>query len=87
MRGDNQEVIAELFDRLHAQFGNHAPEIIKTMVSVLGGTRITFPDFEYLYRKERNHRIRIEFNGTNHEELSIKYRVSQKHVRRILARQ
>ena len=86
-RGENQEVISELFDRLHAEFGAFAPDIIKMLINVLGGTRLTFPDFDYLYRQERNRRIRNEFTGGNHEELAIRYRVSRKHVRRILVRE
>ena len=85
-RGENQEVIEELFGQLHAKFGEFAPEIIKTLVEVLGGARLTFPDFDFLYRQERNRRIRNEFTGCNHEELAIRYRVSKKHVRRILLR-
>ncbi len=86
-RRENQEVIADLFDRLHIEFGNLAPKIIEMMVISLGGSRVTFPDFDYLYRQERNRRVRVEFTGSNHEELAIKYRVKPRHVRRILNRE
>lgn len=86
-RGDNREVIAELFDRLHAEFGGMAPNIIKIMVMVLGKTRVTFPDVDYLYRQERNRRIRIEFKGANHEELAIKYKLKSRQIRRILLKE
>lgn len=85
-RGENQEIIEELFSQLHGEFGALAPRIINKMVSVLGGSRITFPDLKYLYRQERDRRIRIEFTGTNHEELAIKYGIKTRWVREILAR-
>lgn len=85
-RGDNQEIIEELFNQLHGEFGSLAPRIINKMVAVLGGSRITFPDLKYLYRQERDRRIRIEFTGVNYEELSLKYRIKTRWVREILAR-
>ncbi len=83
-RGENKEVIADLFDQLHTEFGKLAPQIIETMVICLGGSRVTFPDVEFLYRQERDHRIAIEFNGVNYDELAIKYRLSVRHVRNIV---
>jgi Mor family transcriptional regulator len=85
-RGDNQEIIEELFCRMHSEFGGMAPKIINVMVSVLGGTRITFPDLKYLYRQERDRRIRAEFKGDNHEELAIRYGLKVRWVREILLR-
>lgn len=86
-RGENQEIIEELFSQLHGEFGSLAPRIINRLVSVLGGSRITFPDLKYLYRQERDRRICIEFNGVNYEELAIKYGIKTRWVREILARQ
>jgi len=83
-RGENKEVIADLFDRLHTEFGKLAPQIIQVMVASLGGSRVTFPDVEFLYRQERDRRIENEFTGVNYDELAIKYRLSTRHVRDIL---
>ena len=85
-RGDNQDIIEELFTQLQGEFGSLAPRIINKMVEILGGSRITFPDLKYLYRQERDRRIRIEFDGTNHEELALKYGIKPRWVREILAR-
>ena len=85
-RGENTEIIEELFSQLHGEFGSLAPRIINRLVAVLGGTRITFPNLKYLYRQERDRRIRFEFNGTNHEELAIKYGIKTRWVREILTR-
>lgn len=83
-RQENSEVVAQLFDRLHSEFGRLAPQIIQVMVDTIGGYRLTFPDLNDLYRAERNRRIRAEFTGFNHEELAIKYRLRVRTVRRVL---
>jgi Mor family transcriptional regulator len=83
-RSDHTDVIAQLFERLHNEFGRLAPQIIQVMVEVVGGYRMTFPDFHDLYRAERNRRIRNEFNGGNHAELGIKYRLKPRQIRRIV---
>jgi len=83
-RHENGEVIRDLFDRLHREFGRLAPQIIQVMVESVGGVRLTFPDLQDIYRAERNRRIRAEFTGANHEELAIKYRLKVRRIRRIL---
>ncbi len=85
-RGENLTTIEDLFSQLHVEFGAMAPKIIKTLIMVLGRTRITFPDFEYLYRAERNRRIKAEFRGANHEDLAIRYGLKVRQIRRILNR-
>ncbi len=84
--GDNQELIEELFNQLHVEFGPQAQRIINLLISYLGGTRVTLPDLKYLYRQERDRRIHTEFTGCNHEELAIKYGITTRMVRNILAR-
>jgi Mor family transcriptional regulator len=81
---EHREVIRELFDRLREEFGHEAPRIIQILVEAVGGMQIRIPDLSYLYRQERNRRIRNEFNGRNHEELAIKYRLKIRWVRRII---
>ncbi len=85
-RHEHQEIIAQLFDRLHREFGRMAPQIIQVMVECVGGCRLTFPDLQDLYRAERNKRICHEFNGGNLEELALKYRLKPRQVRYILGR-
>lgn len=83
-RHENGEVIRDLFDRLHREFGRLAPQIIQVMVESVGGVRLTFPDLQDIYREERDRRIHAEFTGNNHEELAILYRLRIRQIRRIL---
>ncbi len=85
-RHEHQEIIAQLFDRLHREFGRMAPQIIQVMVECVGGCRLTFPDLQDIWRQERNRRIRLEFNGANVEELAILYRLTPRMVRYIVNR-
>ena len=84
-RSGNHDAVEELFGRLQREFGNMAPLIVTVMAETVGGLRITFPDLQDMYRAERNRRIRNEFTGINYEELSIKYRLKPRQVRRILS--
>jgi Mor family transcriptional regulator len=59
---------------------------MQMLFTFLGGLRMTIPDLEELYRRERNRRLRDEFHGANHEELALKYKISTQHVRNILKR-
>lgn len=83
-RTENTDAIEELFERLQREFGNLAPLIVEVMIQSIGGLRLTFPDLQDLYRRERNRRIMLEFTGFNHEELAIKYRLKARQVRRII---
>ena len=84
IRSVHHEAIEELFTCLQQEFGNLAPLIIKTLVNCVGGTRITFPNLQEMYRVERNRRIRQEFNGINYDELGFKYRLHPRNIRRIV---
>lgn len=84
-RTENSEAIDQLFKRLHKEFGNLAPMIIRLMVESIGGMRITFPDLQDLYREARNRQIRREFTGFNHVELGIKYTLKSRQIRRIVS--
>lgn len=74
----------ELFDGLQHRFGSHAGEIIQAIVEIAGGMQLRIPDLQYLYRQERNRRIRNEFTGVNYEELAIRYRLKPRQIRRIV---
>lgn len=82
-----QHGAVELFDGLQQRFGSNAGEIIKAIVEIAGGLQIRVPDLQFLYRQERNRRIRYEFTGFNYEELAIKYRLKCRQVRRIVSEQ
>jgi len=84
-RSENCEAIDQLFERLHQEFGNLAPLIIRLMVESIGGMRITFPDLQDLYRQARNRQIRNEFTGFNLVELGFKYRLKPRQIRRIVS--
>ena len=38
-RGENQDIIENLFVQLNKEFGSMAPQIINSLVEVLGGAR------------------------------------------------
>jgi Mor family transcriptional regulator len=86
-RSDNTEAIDQLFSELQREFGNLAPLIIQVLARTVGGLRLTFPDLRDLYRAERNRRICCEFTGCNFDELSIKYRLKVRWIRKILLNQ
>ncbi|TLM60961.1 MAG: hypothetical protein FDZ69_13715 [Deltaproteobacteria bacterium] len=83
-RDDNRGLIRQLLLRLHVDFGELAPAIIKIMAEEVGGARLIFPDMKALCRSDRNSRIRADFKGNNHEDLAIKYGIKKRQVRRIV---
>lgn len=74
-----------LYDRLSAEFGELGPKIFQVILSEIGGLRLRIPDLQDQMVIERNDRIRKLFNGRNYEELSLRFNISMRHVRRILA--
>lgn len=85
MARDNSSAVDGLFQRLVSDFGESSGQaIIKTIVSEVGGLRVCIPDFNDLYRADRDRKIRDLFNGANHRELAIMFSISESSVRRIL---
>ena len=90
-KSDNREALQDWFRSLFATFGE-APGtiIINSFVSYCGGLRISIPDFEDLYREERDRRIRAAFNGSNYSELAERFtnfkgeRLSVRQIRYII---
>lgn len=82
----NPGLIDELFIRLQEEFGGQGPIIFQKLIEILGGSRVTFPDFKYLWRRERDRRIRNEFDGRNYQELAERYDLKTRWVREIIAR-
>lgn len=84
-RARQYEVLQALYRRICCDFGQSVGEkIIKIIIEELGGLRIRIPDFEDLYRPERDRKIRNYFNGTNYKELAIMFGLSVVHIRRIV---
>lgn len=50
---------------------------------LIGGTTSYFPKSESFLRPVRDMRIKEEFNGCNHQELAIKYNVTERWVRQL----
>jgi len=74
-----------MFERAYEQFGNEGGEaVIRFIIQELGGLRVRVPDFDALYRKDRDRRIREEFTGSNHAELAIRWGIKKRQVRRIV---
>lgn len=73
-KSETREALQEWFRSLITDFGEasgHA--IIKSFISFCGGLRISVPDFEDLWREERDRRIRAAFNGVNYTELAERF--------------
>ena len=82
---NGQELIARIVDRLHHDFGQEQTiHIIRALAEEIGGVRVSFPSPNDLYLMERDRRIVAEFTGGNVEELSLKYRLHRRQIRRIV---
>ena len=87
MKGDNSGDFLEFERQLVAVCGTDCKQkCMKIMFAMLGGLRVTIPDLDELYRRDRNRSIRDEFRGNNYEELAIKYRLNTRQVRNIVSR-
>lgn len=82
---DPDDPVVVLIRRLRTEFADTADQIIMVMAETIGDCRITFPGIKSLWRQERDRRICNEFKGDNIDELALRYHLSTKHVRRILA--
>lgn len=84
MNNQGHADILRLFERLRREQGDAAKKIIDTIIAEIGGMRLTIPDLKDLWRIERNRRIRKQFDGANIEELSIRFNLDKRHIRRIV---
>ncbi|MDP1991963.1 MAG: Mor transcription activator family protein [Syntrophales bacterium] len=71
---EDLQVVAEIFGK----------EGALQLAQRLGGMQIYIPKFEGLVRAPRNARIRAEFNGRNHRDLSRRYNLTETAIRNIL---
>lgn len=53
--------------------------------SVMGGCNLYVPKIERLTTELRDERIRAEFDGANHKVLAIRYNLSERRIREIVA--
>lgn len=84
-RTDNREALEGLFRRLCRDFGEASGmAIIHTIVSEIGGLRVSIPDQQDLDRIERNRRICTRFTGDNIPELCILFNMSESNIRRVI---
>ena len=82
---DNKEVILILYKCFCDRFGKSSGlAIMRKFIMELKSCRISFPDYDDLYREERNRRIRDRFTGCNYKELSIMFGLDLSHVWRIV---
>jgi Mor family transcriptional regulator len=75
----------ELFRQLYIKFEKDiAQEIIKLIITELGGKRVTFPSWDQLYRLQRNQQIFRYFTGTNTSQLARQFGLSNVQIRKIV---
>ncbi len=55
------------------------------LVKVYGGTTLYIAKYDKIRNIRRDRKIRAEFNGANHKYLAIKYNLSDRAIREILA--
>ena len=58
--------------------------IMRKIIVEFGDQRICFPDHEARYRAERDTKIRNLFNGTNIQELALRFGLHRAHIYQIL---
>jgi Mor family transcriptional regulator len=61
-----------------------AQKVVRLLIEVVGGARITVPTLKQIEIEFRDKRIRERFNGFNHSELSMESGLSARHIRRIV---
>lgn len=73
----NAEALLALYACLTERFGDATGRAaMRKFILELKGFRISFPDWEDLYREERNRKIKNMFTGDNYRELSIMFGLS-----------
>lgn len=77
--------LEQFFQQVERRFGEvMAGQFIELMVQELGGLRLRVPDLEALQLRTIRRRVKIEFRGTNHQELALRYGRSVSQIRRYL---
>lgn len=82
---EGRDVIQSFGSRMVAEYGESTGEaIVRALHEEAGGMRIRVPTISDLERKQRDDRIRLLFNGCNHQELALRFGLTDTHIRRIL---
>lgn len=85
MATENRELLELYEQRLIEIFGaSDAQKVVRLLIEVVGGARITVPTLKQIEIEFRDKRIRERFNGLNHSELSMESGLSIRHIRRIV---
>jgi len=70
--------------RLVEVFGRQAAEVaVGIFTDELGDMRLTFPSANTLKNLKRDQMIKNSLNGSNYEEIAIRFKLSVRQVRRI----
>ncbi len=76
----------ETFEEIRQAVGDAAArKVLEIFTMRHGGQQMTVPDPQDLYREDRDRQICNKFNGANHCELAIFFRLSPTQIRRIVA--
>ena len=74
---DNAEALLSLYVCFCERFGHASGgAIMRKFLLDLKCCRISFPDYDDIYRDQRNARIRVMFDGGNYKELSIRFELA-----------
>lgn len=87
MAHESFEAITRLFARLDRELGPLADGVKRILSDELGSLRLTYPDHVDLLRMERNRRIVMEFKGNNIPELSARFDMTERGIRKVLSQQ
>jgi Mor family transcriptional regulator len=81
-----RDILAELESALNEGKGDVAKQL-EFIVKRFGGYAIYIPKNIEAENEIRNSQMLKEFNGSNYQELSRKYGISERHVRLVLHKQ
>jgi Mor family transcriptional regulator len=82
---EGRDAIQAFGNRMVSEYGQATGEaIVRALYEEAGGMRLRVPTLSDLERQQRDDRIRILFNGRNHQELAARFGITDTHVRRIL---
>lgn len=85
MARESVEAINRLFVRFDRELGPLAEKAKRAIIDELGSMRLTVPSLQDIEREQRNNRVCLEFKGNNIPELSERYSMSTRGIRKVLA--
>ncbi len=82
---EGRDAIHAFGKRMIAEYGQSVgAAILQALFEEVGGMRIRVPTITDLQRIQRDDRIRTLFDGRNHQELALRFGLTETHIRRIL---